>query len=300
MPRASATRRQQLEANNIDDRMPGRHEGRLAAERDQRCDSRPPAPPPRPRPEGRRRERSRRPRRDGRAEAVRCDGRPPTPRRLSRSLSTASCAVGQSRPAPATRIFACLRGGLRDRSAPPKPRRAATPISSPRSAAMPQRAGVARGVAPRITRPQGLTRSPLQTIGRLQDRDAGHQPLRPDLTGRLDREQRPTLVRDADHRIHIGRRPALPREPASPTRRFARHETRFRNRRTRPGPRPVNAGRPAPTEATRLGERSTTSDARHRCSLYHRSHARVQRQTLGNGLRVLTAPLPASQCVTSS
>ena len=54
----------------------------------------------------------------------------------SRSFSTASCAVGQSRPAPATRIFACGGRGLRERERLLDRAPGSHETSSPRSAAI--------------------------------------------------------------------------------------------------------------------------------------------------------------------
>ena len=53
----------------------------------------------------------------------------------SRSFSTASCTVGQSRPAPATRIFACPGHGLRRLVERRLDGVGSQPTSSPRSAA---------------------------------------------------------------------------------------------------------------------------------------------------------------------
>ena len=134
--------RQELEADDVDGRMPRRHEGRLAAERR--------AAPRRrrgharrrgPRLRARRRARSRRSRPGGRGGAARCGARRPRPRR-PRAASAPPPAPSASRgPAPATRIFDCAGTGSvnverrldRVRRATRRPRRAARRSPRPRT-----------------------------------------------------------------------------------------------------------------------------------------------------------------------
>ena len=148
-------------------------------------------------PRARRRARSRRSRRGGRGGAARCGARSAATQAPSRSFSTASCAVGQSRPAPATRICSCAgarlgaaRAPLRpQRGARRRPRRAAP--RSPRPRTCSSRCGTSDSL--------DLGRRDDHLVGRLGERRvrrAGHEPASgpSNASSRLERERRLALV----------------------------------------------------------------------------------------------------------
>ena len=149
--RVGERERQELEADDVDDRMDGRDERRLAAELAQRA----------------------RPRRAARSAAR------PSPSRTkartvssiaarwpcrscsvwcasaathapSRSFSTASCAVGQSRPAPATSDLRCSAPARASRERLARRRRQPRDVLAAQRRDRGDRARVARGVAPRL------------------------------------------------------------------------------------------------------------------------------------------------------
>ena len=156
----------------------------------------------------------------------------------SRSFSTASCAVGQSRPAPATRIFDCAGSGSATR-APPRPHPAATDVLAAERRDRRDRARVARRVAPR---PLDLRRADDHLVGELGERrvgSPGHEPHRPgEGLCSLERQRRRALVRDADHQIGLGRREHRLERLHRRARRSARRGRRSRTPRTRPAPPP--------------------------------------------------------------
>ena len=218
----------------------------------------------------------------------------------SRSFSTASCAVGQSRPAPATRIFSCPGHGLRrlverllDRVGQP------ADVLAVQRRERGDRARVARGVAPGALE---LRRADDDLLGELGERGlggTGDEPLRPREDARsLERQRGRALVRDADHQIGLGRREhrleRLHRRPAGlrgVERRAAAGEHRTRALRQPPTARHA-------TQPLGLREQCATCLARHCRSLYHRARCPCSNASGStNGLRVLTAPLPHAQSV---
>ena len=152
-------------------------ERRLAAELSSAATASARARPRGPRPRARRRAPSRRSRRGGRAAAARSGARRPTTHAPSRSFSTASCAVGQSRPAPATRIFACAGARLRERERLLDRGRQPRDVLAVQRGDRRDRAGVARGVAPR---PLDLRRADDHLVGELGERRVGRAGDEPD------------------------------------------------------------------------------------------------------------------------
>ena len=126
----------------------------------------------------------------------------------SRSLSAASCAVGQARPAPTIRTRDSSNGSTLCASA------ALDRVGEPGDVLAVQRvqrrdcARVARGVTPR---PLDLRRADDDLVDELRERRvgiAGHEPhVAAEGALGFDRQRGLALVRDADHDVGRRRRP---------------------------------------------------------------------------------------------
>ena len=175
---------------------------------------------------------ARRPRRGSRAGAARSRTRSAATHAPSRSLSTASCAVGQSRPAPATSTRSGCARAPAARRAPPRPRPAATrcPRRAARRSPRPRRCSSPCGTTTARARGvQTITSSASSASG--ERRLAGDEPdVAAERARRLERQRRrrPRARRRRGRRPRGGRAP--PRAPAPRGRRSARRGTTCRSR----------------------------------------------------------------------
>ena len=238
---------------------------------------------------------------DSRAGAARSRSASAATNAPSRSFSTASCAVGQSRPAPATSKRSCAEAAeARPRAA----RRVAEPAdlvaARARRSPPPRRCSSPCGTS--SARPRACRRRPRRTsVGERALGLAGDEPPRAaPRPRRLERERRLALVADDHEQLCVALRPEhelerLHRVPAG-LRRVERGAAAGEEPRAR---RRGSGGRSAPHAASPAGRRSRHGSS-HRTSRWVACLlvSAFERQTLGNGLRVVTAPMPQAQSVT--
>ena len=192
---------------------------------------------------------------------------------------------------------------LRRRRARPGARSSATASGEPGDVLAAQRgdrgdgAGIARRVAPASARARACRRS--TSLGELGQRESRARPSR--ATSAPARRAAASSVSGVPPSWEMQTIRSASRRREHGLERLQRDAARLRRVERRPAADEDDATRPraaaiaSAPRASHVGlrEHGTTGLAGHRSPLYHRSVPVFERHTLGNGLRVLTAPLPA-------